>query len=262
MLKFVVFLSLVNASLAFAPISTKQTPATVVSVNAGASASVGATEETNDRRSFLSNIMEGTIKTATAATVLSSNPIIANAEEDITTNDNDILTLYKDTKVGFQVQVPNKWKKSEQSLPDRRKLLLFINEDGTTDPSMKNKGMDDLVFVAYTPVRDDFTSLGSFGTVEQVGQATILPKGTLAGQETENKMIKSESKKNAYYFDYTSKSPDQPKRHFRTIFTMVQGATGGAGSVLVTITAQTLESRYDSETQAMFDQIIDSYKRL
>ena len=40
---------------------------------------------------------------------------------------------------------------------------------------------------------------------------------------------------------------------------MVQGATGGAGAVLVTITAQTLESRYDAETKAMFDEIMNSY---
>ena len=75
-------------------------------------------------------------------------------------------------------------------------------------------------------------------------------------------MLQSESKKNAYYFDYTSKAPNQPKRHFRTIFTLVQGATGGAGSVLVTITAQTLESRYDAAMQSTFDEIINSYKRL
>jgi len=39
---------------------------------------------------------------------------------------------------------------------------------------------------------------------------TILPKGELAGLESDNKMISAESKKNAYFFDYTSRSPGQP----------------------------------------------------
>jgi hypothetical protein len=46
--------------------------------------------------------------------------------------------------------------------------------------------------------------------------------------------------------------------HFRTIFTLQQGATGGAGAVLVTVTAQTPEKRY-GELQSMFDQVMDSY---
>lgn len=39
---------------------------------------------------------------------------------------------------------------------------------------------------------------------------TILPKGELAGQDNESKMIKAESKKGAYFFDYTAKTPGQP----------------------------------------------------
>jgi hypothetical protein len=39
---------------------------------------------------------------------------------------------------------------------------------------------------------------------------TILPKGELAGQDNESKMNKAESKKGAYFFDYTAKTPGQP----------------------------------------------------
>jgi len=52
------------------------------------------------------------------------------------------------------------------------------------------------------------------------------------------------------------------QRHFRTIFSLIQGATGGAGSVLVSITAQTLESRYDAEMKSKFEHIIDSFEKL
>jgi hypothetical protein len=40
---------------------------------------------------------------------------------------------------------------------------------------------------------------------------TILPKAEMAGEENESKMIQAESKKNSYFFDYTAKTPGQPK---------------------------------------------------
>ena len=39
---------------------------------------------------------------------------------------------------------------------------------------------------------------------------TILPKGDLAGVDNKSKMIKAESKKNAYFFDYMAETPGQP----------------------------------------------------
>jgi len=161
------------------------------------------------------------------------------------------LEPFVDKECGFQILVPVGWERTEQSLADRRKINLFV------DPS---SGDDDktILFIAYTPVRDDFTQLGSFGSVDQVAQMTIMPKGNIAGEETVSSMINAESKKNAYIFDYMSKVPKQPERHFRTIFTLAQGATGGAGSVLVTLTAQTPESRY-GEMKGVFDEMIDSY---
>jgi hypothetical protein len=110
------------------------------------------------------------------------------------------LTTYSD--IGFSIELPSSWEKTEQSLPDRRKIVLF------TDPSDQGKT---LFFAAFTPVRDDFTSLSSFGSVDQVARATILPKGELQGETTESKLISAESKKNAYYFDYTALPPNQPE---------------------------------------------------
>lgn len=178
-----------------------------------------------------------------AASVALPSPVLADSGSKLET--------FVDTECGFQILVPTGWERTEQSLSDRRKLRLFV------DPS---SGDDDktILFIAYTPVRDDFTTLGSFGSVDQVAQMTILPKGSLAGDETESTMISAESKKNAYMFDYKSKVPNQPERHFRTIFALAQGATGGAGGVLVTLTAQTPESRY-GEMKGVFDEIIDSY---
>lgn len=161
------------------------------------------------------------------------------------------LGLYEDPTCKFSIQLPTDWTKTEQTLPDRRKIVLYIKPDSDQKT---------LVFLAYTPVRADFTSLGSFGTVDEVAQATILPKGEIANVvNVESNMISASSQKQAYFFDYVQTVPPQPETHFRTIFTLANGATGGAGSVLVTITAQTPESDY-ATMKPLFDEIMTTYK--
>lgn len=116
---------------------------------------------------------------------------------------------------------------------------------------------------------------------------TILPKGNMAIEDNESKMIQAESKKNAYFFDYTAKTPGQPKvreeciacarqeclltvdysrhllllqTHFRTIFSLAS-LPDSAGATLVTITAQAPEDRY-KDLKPLFDEIMDSYGKL
>ena len=60
------------------------------------------------------------------------------------------------------------------------------------------------MYMAYTPIQDNFTSLALFRNVYQVAHANILPKDKLGEQPDDFKMIIATSRKNAYYFDYTS----------------------------------------------------------
>lgn len=193
-----------------------------------------------DRRNFL-NLFPA------AALIAGAAPLPAFANEDA-------FTLYRDETVGFEIKRPSGWEQSEQALPDRRRIVLFMNNN-------EEEADKSLMFVAYTPVRDDFTTLSSFGSVEQVAQMTILPKGQLAGADSESAMLSAESKKSSYYFDYVQKSPGQPKRHLKTIFTLVPGATGGAGAVLISITVQTTDDKYKN-LEKTFDEIIDSYAKI
>ena len=182
---------------------------------------------------------------ATATMAFSSAPLAAIAASSTATS------LYNDPTHGFSIQVPSDWIQSTQRLPDRRQMQVW------KDPS------DDqtLLFIAYTPVRDDFTSLGSFGSVDVVAEQTIMPKGELAGvvDETSSRLLSAKSEKQAYFFDYLQCVPGVvPETHYRTIFALAQGATGGAGAVLVTATLQTPEARY-SKLQPVIDQVIASY---
>jgi hypothetical protein len=178
------------------------------------------------------------------AATLFIDPSSARADED--------LFKYEDPQYKFSMMIPSGWEKSEQTLPGRRKIVLYIKPDSDQKT---------LVFLAFTPVRADFTSIASFGSAEEVGYTTILPKSDIAVREgVESKMLSAVSKKSAYYFDYYQVVPSQPKTHFRTIFSLAgSGTTNMAGSILVTITAQTLESDYES-MKPLFDEIIGSFK--
>eukprot|EP00593_Proboscia_inermis_P011863 CAMPEP_0171323628 /NCGR_PEP_ID=MMETSP0816-20121228/115692_1 /TAXON_ID=420281 /ORGANISM="Proboscia inermis, Strain CCAP1064/1" /LENGTH=264 /DNA_ID=CAMNT_0011822381 /DNA_START=26 /DNA_END=817 /DNA_ORIENTATION=+ len=182
-----------------------------------------------NRRSFTRNAIFSTLIAANV--INSSDPAIAASE----------FETYVDKNCGFQISVPVGWEKTTQEISDRRRIEFWF------DPSSFKDDDKTLIFIAYTPVRDDYTSLGSFGSVQQMAAMTILPKGNLAGanEGLKSEMISADSKKNAYIFDYTVQpTPNEINRHFRTIFFLAQGATGGAGAQLVTITAQCPEIDY------------------
>lgn len=190
------------------------------------------------------------------------------------------LQTFIDYDYGFRISTPSAWKQTTQTLSGRRKAIFFTPTDNEN-----SNAINTLMYIAYTPIRDDFTSLSSFGSVDAVALATILPKGELGGStDKDSKMISAISKKNAYYFDYVS-TPVIPveagmgeggmlkelkKKHFRTIFTLMNNAnTNGdgavtttvAGSTLVTITVQTEEDEYGN-WRGLFDEIVDSFDRI
>ena len=108
-----------------------------------------------DRRTFL-------VDTTTAA-ACSMALLVPQFSAVAAENSKLLLDTYQDEDCGFKVSVPSDWVKSVQSLRDRRKIVFF------TDPSTSSSDQEkNLIFIAYTPVRDDFTSLTSFGSVEQV----------------------------------------------------------------------------------------------
>lgn len=211
------------------------------------------------RRSFLARSLAAV---AGSASLILSPPLSYAVESK--------TAPYEDPDYGFRLQIPASWESSEQKLSDRRKAIFF------TDPTSKDADtgtIETLGFIAYTPVRDDFTSLGSFGSVDEVAQTTILPKGKMAMMEDDSKMLSAVSKNSAYYFDYvtTPVVPTAPgsggtmtktlkKQHFRTIFTLLP-LKDYAGMTLVTITLQTTEERY-GDLKGMFDGVVESFGKM
>ena len=222
----------------------------------------------NQQKSYLSSRRNVLTQSITAAGAAAMFPLVSVADDSSTAK----LEPYVDSDYNFKLSVPSSFTSTQQKLSGRRKAVFFTDENSKDSSG----NIDTLGFIAYTPMRDDFTSLSSFGSVDEVGQSTILPKSELAGNKEDSKMLSAVSKNNAYYFDYVAKPivPTDPGSsaaksgqmttelepvHFRTIFTLLPLKDANvAGLTLVTITFQTTEAKY-SGLKSTFDEIISSY---
>ncbi|KAL3784839.1 hypothetical protein ACHAW5_009058 [Stephanodiscus triporus] len=217
---------------------------------------------------------------AAAAVILATTarpPVSRAAGSSPSSSATTDLASYDDADYGFRLRFPSSWERTEQTLSGRRRAVFFTDPSSSRDDDggVSSGVVETLGFVAYTPVRDDFVSLASFGSVDEVGQATILPKGELAGgNATPSRMISATSGRGAYFFDYVAEPvvPAGPgagvltttlkPQHFRTIFTLLPPAgNASAGMTLITVTLQTSEERY-ADAKVTFDRIIDSYEKI
>ena len=214
------------------------------------------------RRSWLNTITSSTM--ATTGSLLTMSTITSQPSYAATPSSS--FQSYTDAKYGFSIDIPSNWSKMNDvtALSDRRSIVVYTDP---TDPATS-------ILIVYTPIRDDYTSLSSFGSVDQVAVQTILPKGNLLSEDNTivAKMISATSTKQSYLFDYVQQVPEvqQPLTHYRTIFTLGSTKSSNepvisAGAMLITITLQTPESRYSNRNnseQPIFDKMINSYTRV
>jgi hypothetical protein len=134
----------------------------------------------NQQKSFVSsrrNVLTQSIAAAGAAAMF---PLVSIADDSSALK----LEPYVDSDYNFKLSVPSSFTTTQQKLSGRRKGVFFTDENSKDGSG----NIDTLGFIAYTPMRDDFTSLSSFGSVDEVGQSTILPKSELAGNPEDSKI--------------------------------------------------------------------------
>jgi hypothetical protein len=137
----ILLLQLAAVAVAYSPLSPVQQ----------ARASLITSPGETSRRNLLASVALGT-----SALLIDPSKAFAAASTDEGTSN---LVDFKDAVRKVSIKVPSDWDKTIQELPDRRQITLYIKP---------NSDQKTLMFFAYTPVRDDFTSLGSFGNVDQV----------------------------------------------------------------------------------------------
>jgi len=165
------------------------------------------------------------------------------------------LETYTDSRYGVSFGLPAGWTAVPQQLADGRRLVI------ASDPKEESSN----VFIAFTPIRPDYSSLGSFGTIDYVAN-TVLPQcGDLSyacsferGDGVDAKMLSQASTKGNYIYDYSIEQKGGPKRRLQSLFT-IQADEGS--SILVGLTAQCLDDRY-AGLAPTFKEVISSYKGL
>ena len=134
--------------------------------------------------------------------------------------------------------VPADWVKLSGDPGGGRKMELYA------DPN----NADTNAFALITPVRGDYTSLGSFGSVEVV-QDTVMP----AAPDITYDVIKSEAQTGKYVYEYIVQVPEQPKRHLTTIFMVVSDC-------IVTFNFQAKQSDYNGDVPGLAKTVAASFK--
>jgi hypothetical protein len=169
MLRLACFLLGCAAVKSFCPVLEK---AKILRPNAFELSSVAPMQDSSPtRRGFLSSSVTGVLAGSCTAFL---RPDVSLAE--------DALVDFEDPSWKFSVKVPAGWETSVQSLPDRRRIVLYIKPDSNQKT---------LFFIAYTPVRADFTSLGSFGSVDAVSCTCLCDVRLDSFQEADTSFLYS-----------------------------------------------------------------------
>lgn len=204
----------------------------------------GGSEAQDPRREFLGKAGAAALSVALAGV---ASPVYAKDAEAAAG-----LEKYTDKRYGVSFGLPAGWKATPNELEDGRKLVLATSPgDDSTN-----------IFLAFTPIRPDYTSLGSFGSIDFVGN-TVLPQcGDISypcsfekGDKINAVMLDKSTVGGNYVYDYTIQEKGGPLRHLRSLFTVK--ADGGA-SILVGLTAQCLEPNY-AGMSATFKEVLKSY---
>lgn len=109
--------------------------------------------------------------------------------------------------------IPAGWEATPNELADGRRLVL------ASDPS----NSDTNIFIAFTPIRPDYSSLGSFGNIDYVASTVIPSCGQNGacrfanGDAIEGRMIASSVRKGNYVYDYTIEQKNGPTSRATTL---------------------------------------------
>ena len=176
---------------------------------------------------------------AGAASLAAALPLAARADDAKTTSVKTKFGTAVDGKPlsSAKFDVPDRWVQLSGDVSGGRQLVLYADPDNS----------DTNAFVLITPVRGDYTSLGSFGSIEVV-QATVMP----FGDGIEYTGVTSEASTGKYTYDYEVSVPSQPKRHLKTVFMVVSDC-------IVTFNFQALAADYTPDVAKMGAAIVKSF---
>lgn len=232
----------IHAFVPAAPLTSRQASSLLVR-NAEQEASTSSVSRSDILRQGGLASIAGVLALTGSGNILSSyfTPLSASAADAATVEEQSYFD--EKYKVAFE-HVPKAWERTDTTIGtnnlDPRRIVVF------KDPNSQAN-----VFIAYTPVQPDFTTLGAFGSILDVAK-TIVPKG----RGVESKLLKYEGRKGAYYYDYVIQPDGQPKRHLTTLFALI--TISGTGECLATYTTSCLEDQW-AALEPVYEKITNSF---
>eukprot|EP00475_Leptophrys_vorax_P019220 TRINITY_DN26249_c0_g1_i1.p1 TRINITY_DN26249_c0_g1~~TRINITY_DN26249_c0_g1_i1.p1 ORF type:complete len:249 (-),score=19.48 TRINITY_DN26249_c0_g1_i1:183-929(-) len=147
---------------------------------------------------------------------------------------------YANDQEKYQLLVPSGWAQSEGS-SGTRKVMAFHPEDR----------LDANVSILITLLSADFTSLGSFGTVDAFAESLVnsLDRSWQKKPGQKAVLLAAKAADDKYYVEYTVQKPDEARVH---LFSVVATGRNGWYNNLYTVTAQ-----YPDDEAAAFKPTID-----
>ncbi|MCO5589126.1 hypothetical protein L7F22_043092 [Adiantum nelumboides] len=112
----------------------------------------------------------------------------------------------------YSLLIPTNWIKRSEKATGERSVAAFYRADDTSVT----------VNVLITSMGPDYTSLGSFGTIDAFAEGVVnsidrsykKPPGQAA------KLVDSKSNRGLYYIEYTVQQPREKKRHLLSVVGM------------------------------------------
>ncbi|KAI5066860.1 hypothetical protein GOP47_0017388 [Adiantum capillus-veneris] len=174
-----------------------------------------------------------------------SLPALASDEKSESLGD---YSQYISNDDNYSLLIPADWIKGTGTATGQRSVTAFYPTDDTSVS----------VNVLITAVGPDYTSLGSFGTLDAFAETVVnsidrswkRPPGQAA------KLVDSKSNKGLYYIEYTVQKPGEKKRHLLSVVGM---RFNGWYNRLYTVTGQFWEDD-KAKYGPLLDKVVESFK--
>lgn len=196
------------------------------------------TEEVLNRRDALLGVLFSSAAASSAATLLAPPEAFAeNAEVQ------EGFTAYEDEANKFTIVVPQGWQVGAGEGSGFKNVTAFFPDQDANSS----------VSVVITGIGPDFTSLKSFGNVDEFAEnlVTGLDRSWQRPAGVKAKLLDSRASNGMYYIEYTLQNPGDKRRH---IVSAIGMAFNGWYNRLYTITGQYFD---DDEESAKYRPAIE-----
>uniref|UniRef100_A0ACD5ZSG4 Uncharacterized protein n=1 Tax=Avena sativa TaxID=4498 RepID=A0ACD5ZSG4_AVESA len=189
-------------------------------------------EEVLKRRdALLGVLLSSAAASSAAATLLAPADAFAEAAAEV----QEGFTAYEDETNKFSIVVPQGWQVGAGEGSGFKNVTAFFPDQNANSS----------VSVVITGIGPDFTSLKSFGTVDEFAEnlVTGLDRSWVRPAGVTAKLLDSKASNGMYYIEYTLQNPGDKRRH---IVSAIGMAFNGWYNRLYTITGQYIDDDEES----------------